>query len=274
VTAGSALDALVPLRPDGDRAPVYCVHPVSGSAYTYRELAERLPAGQPVFGLEAPGFDDEREPVGSLPALSTLYVAALREFRPAGPYSLLGWSLGGPLAFDMAQRLVSSGARVPALILLDADLPVRAPLPSEPGMVGMFLHDLIRVAGLPLSGLDAVLAGFDPGEDDPGRLLAAVAASGLLPAEADAEFLGYRYAVFRVHLAALYDYEVSGRFPGRLTFVRAAESAPEPMCWDGTASTVDSYVVPGDHHSMWTGGSLLAIAEIVQRTLDRAAAAG
>ncbi|MEN3357031.1 MAG: hypothetical protein V7637_1013 [Mycobacteriales bacterium] len=269
MTLDSAVGPLVPLAPAGAAAPLFCVHPVSGSAYAYAGLSSLLGDDRPVYGLEAPGFDDDQDPVGSLPALSAGYVEALRQFRPDGPYCLLGWSLGGVVAFDMALRLRAVGARVPALVLVDSDLPVRTPLPTGKTMVQMFMHDLLRVADLPVAGLDGVFAGF-PADADPDAVLAAVAEAGVLPVEADADFLGDRYAVFRVYLAALYDYERPGDFLGRLTFVRAAESNRDTMCWDTAAATVQEHVVPGDHHSMWVGANLEMLADIVRRALATA----
>jgi len=269
--SGSTVDgSLVPLAPAGTRAPLFCVHPVSGSAYTYQGLVGLLAADLPVYGLEAPGFDDDRAPVGSLPALSASYVEQLREFRPGGPYCLLGWSLGGVVAFDMALRLLAAGERVPALVLIDSDLPELMPLPPEKVTVQMFMHDLMRVANLPPADLDGVFAPFPP-DAQPGELFAAIEASGVLPEEADADFLADRYAVFRVYLAALYDYEPAGTFPGTLTFLRAAESTADSMRWDGVAAAVDEHVVPGDHHSIWVGDSLRGLAAIVQSTMDAAA---
>src|SRR3954454_8858500 len=96
------LERIVPLKPDGSATPLYCVHASSGSAYSYLELAQLLGADRPVYGIEAPGFDGDREPVRSLPALSAEYAETLREFQPDGNYLLLGWSLGGTIAFDMA----------------------------------------------------------------------------------------------------------------------------------------------------------------------------
>src|SRR4051812_13581113 len=103
------LDRIVPLRATGTRPPLYCVHAVSGSAYAYSGLTKLLGADQPVYGIEAPGFDNDRQPVSSLPALADesteiLRAFSLQEHGADGGYRLLGWSLGGILAFEMAKR--------------------------------------------------------------------------------------------------------------------------------------------------------------------------
>lgn len=260
---------LVPIKPTGGRPPLYCVHPSSGSPYSYAGLVRSLHPEQPVYAFEAPGFDDDRPPATSLEALSSEYAAALREFRPEGPYCLLGWSMGGVVAFDMALRLTASGADVAALVVVDAPAPERAELPCEKDMLRKFLHDLMAAAGLPetrLPGLFAPLAD----DADPGSAFRRIEQAGIMPEEIDADFLGDRYTIFRAHVAALFGYAATGRYDGPVTLIRAAESPARYMDWGTVASDVDAHVVPGDHHSIWTGERLTVLTGIVQRRLDDA----
>ena len=52
------LETLLPIRATGSRPPLYCVHPISGSAYAYTALGCLLASDQPVYGFESPGFED------------------------------------------------------------------------------------------------------------------------------------------------------------------------------------------------------------------------
>src|SRR5690348_9684363 len=136
------LERLVPLRGSGHRNPLFCVHPVSGSAYAYTGLVKSLPAEQPVFGFEAPGFDNDRTPVNRMPVLAEEYSRILSEFQPSGGYQLLGWSIGGVLAYDTALKLAAAGTPVARLVLVDSGLPYLAELPPEKAIVARFLADL------------------------------------------------------------------------------------------------------------------------------------
>ena len=55
----------------------------------------------------------------SLQALAAQHVAAIRRIQPHGPYRLAGFSMGGLIAFEMAQQLRASGQEVEFLFLLD-----------------------------------------------------------------------------------------------------------------------------------------------------------
>src|SRR5258708_6361139 len=103
------LDRIVPLAPEGTATPLFCVHASSGSAYVYLALARLLSPERPVYGIEAPGFDGGRDPVASVAALGAEYAETLQKFHPGGDFLLLGWSFGGMIAFDLAQRLTAAG---------------------------------------------------------------------------------------------------------------------------------------------------------------------
>ncbi|HEY8357028.1 MAG TPA: alpha/beta fold hydrolase, partial [Ramlibacter sp.] len=111
---------LVCLQAEGDRAPWFCVHPVSGQVLCYRSLARQLGGGRPVHALQA-ADDDGSAP--SVEALAERYVQAMREVQPQGPYHLGGWSLGGIIAYEMARRLAAAGEEVATLTLIDSYTP-------------------------------------------------------------------------------------------------------------------------------------------------------
>lgn len=56
--------------------------------------------------------------------MASAYLNALRQVQPAGPYLLGGWSLGGVIAYEMAQQLQRAGESVDLLALFDAPAPV------------------------------------------------------------------------------------------------------------------------------------------------------
>ena len=119
------LDVLLPLRQarEGDRAPLFCVHPAGGLSWCYASLIRELSADVPLYGLQARGVGSTTvgAPLpGTLEELAAHYVARLREAQPAGPYRLLGWSTGGIIAHAVAVRLQEAGHEVELLAVLDA----------------------------------------------------------------------------------------------------------------------------------------------------------
>ena len=262
-------DHIVPLRPATGTLPLYCVHPVSGSVYPYLPLARLTEPDQPVYGLEAPGYDDDRQPVTLLPELSRRYIQAITEHAGAQTPCLLGWSMGGAIAFDMACRMHAAG-RPPALVvLIDAMVPEPKPVPDDRLLLSLFVADLAAGAAREAQReLDAVLSGRPPGEPagDAFRVLSEI---GLIPGELDAETLSQRYAVFRAHLQALYGYCAPEGYPGPVVAVQGEHSPVVGRSWADVAPDAEQHTVPGDHYSIWRDG-LAEIGEIVRHSLLRA----
>jgi amino acid adenylation domain-containing protein len=117
VTGG--LDTLLPLRTTGSRTPLFCVHPVSGLSWRYATLLGALDPSYPVYGLQARGLDGSGDFPRSMDELLDGYVDRIRSVQPAGPYHLLGWSIGGGIAHALATRLQRDGAEVALLAILD-----------------------------------------------------------------------------------------------------------------------------------------------------------
>ena len=110
---------LVTLRADGSRPPLFFVHAVGGNVLNYRPLAEALGDEQPCYGLQAVGLDGASTPLGSIEAMAERYLPEIRAIQPRGPYRLAGGSMGGVIAFEIAQRLRAEGEEVDLLALFD-----------------------------------------------------------------------------------------------------------------------------------------------------------
>ncbi len=118
-----ANSSLVPIQPKGKRSPFFCVHPVGGNVLCYASLARHLGEEQPFYGLQSLGLNGEEEPLTSLEDMATHYIQAIQTMQPSGPYYIGGWSLGGAIAFEMAQQLSASGEEIGLLALLDSYTP-------------------------------------------------------------------------------------------------------------------------------------------------------
>ncbi len=51
-----------------------------------------------------------------------LHIGQIRSVRPRGPYALAGFSLGGLIAFEMAQQLMQCGEKVELVALVDSQV--------------------------------------------------------------------------------------------------------------------------------------------------------
>ncbi|MCC6698260.1 MAG: amino acid adenylation domain-containing protein [Candidatus Hydrogenedentes bacterium] len=117
-------DVVVPIRTAGNRAPIFLIAPAGGTIFAYYALAHHLGHDQPVFALQDPAYEGRRAPCESLEEMASCYIEAIRAVQPHGPYHIGGWSLGGTVAFEMAQQL---RGEVGLLFLIETITGLRAP---------------------------------------------------------------------------------------------------------------------------------------------------
>jgi amino acid adenylation domain-containing protein len=133
-TAAAAANRLpggvVPLK--GGRsslAPLFLAPPAAGSPACYLALASAFEGERPVYGLEAPGLT-RGTPCSDIVLQARCYIQTITAIQPHGPYYLAGWSLGGPVAFEIACQLSAAGEEIAYLALMDAGLPEGGKLPG------------------------------------------------------------------------------------------------------------------------------------------------
>ncbi|MBV8857114.1 MAG: amino acid adenylation domain-containing protein, partial [Acidobacteria bacterium] len=291
-----ALSPLVKLQPEGSRTPLFCVHPVGGTAFCYMDLARHLGDEQPLYGLQAveePGAEP------SIEETARLYLAAVREVQAEGPYLLAGWSFGGLVAFEMAQQLRRRGEEVALLAVIDANAPVekdkRAALLAavaadggaltpgrledegeDPELLARLAVEMAGIGGqeLPLSFEE--LRALDSREAQLEYVLEAARQAEVLPREVGMEQALSLVRSYRARVRAAWRYEPRP-YDGRVTLFRAAEAEPgsEPtsaaMGWEElTSAPVETFDVPGAHARMVFEPHVSALAEALRRCLDGA----
>lgn len=114
------LATLLPLNNGGNSTPLFCVHPIIGLAWGFAGIGPYLDDDVPLYGLQAVGLRGEESLPQSMSEVAQLYVEQLRQVQPSGPYRLLGWSMGGIIAHEMARCLRQEGDDVEFLAVLDA----------------------------------------------------------------------------------------------------------------------------------------------------------
>jgi thioesterase domain-containing protein/acyl carrier protein len=114
--ASSGRSPLVALR-DGVDSTLVVVHPVGGNVLCYRELTGLVPDGMAVLALQSPGDGSARE----VSELAASYIEALSgHLSTVRPLYLLGWSMGGVIAQEMARQLEAAGIAPVGLTLIDS----------------------------------------------------------------------------------------------------------------------------------------------------------
>ncbi len=213
-TDPAVTDGRLLLHADGAAPPLFGICGAFGHALRLLLIGRALGTDQPFVGLEPPGMDWDGAGCRSIESMAAHYARTIRTLRPRGPYRLLGTSLGGLLAFEVATRLQRDGADVDLLAMVDT---------AVPACIGP-------------GGIDRVdRRDFAVGLDSSDR----VAARGA--------------TVARQHRAALDTYVLQRRFDGTIVYFKCLEPPVPPTSdrrrlWARFATDgVHTIPVPGGH---------------------------
>jgi acetoacetyl-CoA synthetase len=256
----SKFPPVVLLKQGNQAPPVFLTHGLGGTIIDFYQVVRHMATPHPIYGMQAKGVDKVDTPFDRIEDMAQYYLDALREVQPSGPYLLAGFSLGGLVTLEMAQRLSAHGEKVALLALLDAYPHVSQ---MSGGQRVRFAwqrgwRQIGRFSGLPIrKALSVMTHAFNrdsAGSGDP--YLAPVEAS-LSPS-----MRRMRESAF----VALKRYEPRP-YSGKIRFVKAQTATRFPdnpaAVWAKWAGKVEVEAVPGDHLGIMTThaaelGSVLA----------------
>ena len=111
---------LVPIRPKGSKTPLFLIHGAGLNVLLYQSLSHHLHEDRPIYAFQAKGLDGNSEFSNSIEEMADDYIEEIKKIQPNGPYMLLGFSLGGFIAFDMAKKLANNGNEVSFAGVIDS----------------------------------------------------------------------------------------------------------------------------------------------------------
>ncbi|MBT5228960.1 MAG: amino acid adenylation domain-containing protein, partial [Methylococcales bacterium] len=154
---------LLVLNEAADLPWIFCIHPVGGQAILFRHLSEQLNRQWSVAGLESIGLANDEAPLLTISEMASRYLTAMRSLQSTGPYTVLGYSMGGVIAYEMARQCMPD-ERI-HLILLDTETPTFATEfdAKDAGFLREMIQSFEVQSGIeiPEEAAEALLTGFD-----------------------------------------------------------------------------------------------------------------
>lgn len=280
---------LIAIQPQGARQPFFCVHPGPGSPLCYMELSRSLGQDQPFYGLQARGLAGDEEPLTSIEEMSALYIEAIQQLKPAGPYILGGHSLGSHIAFEMALQLRRKGFEVPLLVVMDSAPPVfgkhkekQQDAINETKLLAAAVKTVERFTNQNLSLPEESLAAMTR-EGQFNAIMERLRAINFVTSDTDPSYVNGLLRVAKAGFLALQRYEPTMWDAPPIALFRASDLNIEDYprqylhyfqhptyAWDQIfPGQVESVVVPGDHITMLRQPNVDVLAERLKCCLDR-----
>jgi thioesterase domain-containing protein len=254
---------LIPIQSQGNKTPFFAIHPIGGNVLCYANLAHYLGTDQPFYGLQALGLQEAEKPVGSIEEMARVYIKEIQTIQASGPYYLGGWSMGGVIAFEMAQQLSSQGQTVALLSLIDSYSPILLnsvnteenssesrleDINESLNTVYSFVRDLTGMFNQPIPFSEDELAHLTS-DELLAHFLTWSKQTHVLPPELGEEQIKNWFAVFQTNRQALFNYFPKA-YSGKTIFFGAEESSLKNPGWHGIINNLESQWISGDHYSL------------------------
>jgi len=231
-------EVLVPLKAGAESQPIFLAHGMGGSVDEFRDLVKFIRTERPIYGLQAKGNDGIEVPFDRIEDLAGYFLDTIKKTQPGGPYFLIGYSLGGLVAIEMAQRLASQGQIVGLLAMLE----------SYPHLTQLALWQRIRLA-LRRIKRRALSTASTPSKSPSNASVhdpdPRVEGATHMPSVTEHAY-NCAYSAWKHYRPRSYQ--------GKIYFVRAAISTIYPdnptAVWGKLASELEVETVQGDHHGI------------------------
>ena len=261
---------LVPIQTAGELPTLFCVHPIGGNVLCYAELARHLGNDRPLYGLQSLGLSGEQEPFTQIEAMAATYIEALQTVQPDGPYYLAGWSMGGAIAWEMAQQLQSVGQAVALVALIDSYAPRATSAVEEidgATLASSLAADLAGLFGVELPIAIPDLEHLQP-EEQLQRIFTAAKRLHFLPPEASVARMRHWFQVFKANRMALAGYRPQS-YSGRVALFCSRSSADDRGWSALTTGELEICTIPGDHYEMMRSPHVQILAQELEACLNQ-----
>ncbi|WP_340619899.1 amino acid adenylation domain-containing protein [Xenorhabdus siamensis] len=112
---------IVTIRQGKGESSLLLVHPAGGSIHYAYDLATHIhDQDMTIYGITASDrFGDENLQL-TFSEMAKEYITSIRQAQISGPYTIAGWSIGGTLAYEIANQLIAEGETVNFIGLIDS----------------------------------------------------------------------------------------------------------------------------------------------------------
>jgi amino acid adenylation domain-containing protein len=110
---------IIPINTVGEHSPLFFIPGKGGYPTRIRHLARYIDPQTPVYALQDLSKKRNNKNFRTVEAVATFYLREIKKLLPKTGFILVGESLGGKIAYEMAQQLLKNGEKAPVLVLLD-----------------------------------------------------------------------------------------------------------------------------------------------------------
>ena len=137
---------VIAVRARGERPPLFVVPGYGGAVSPFHALAKALGTDQPLYLIDLNSVGCDPPQAVTIESVAAQVVESMRRVQPRGPYHIAGYSLGGRIAYEIAQQLSRDGEHVGLLAMLDCGAPGYPPVQSFVSRTFLHIRHALQLA--------------------------------------------------------------------------------------------------------------------------------
>lgn len=110
-------DYMVPLRKEGSKKPLFCIHAGGGHVFFYNKLTDYLEKDTPIYALQPSGVYGDKAMHRSVSEMTRDYLEAIKKVQPQGPYNILVYCFSAAVGNEMALLLAEKGEKINLIVM-------------------------------------------------------------------------------------------------------------------------------------------------------------
>ena len=238
-------------------------------------LVKHLRHDRPYYGIQAPALRGDGGLFNSVEEIATSYIDELLAVQPpASPYFLMGYSLGGLVAFEMARQLQAQGRSVALLAILDTQ-PDPQDTTVEMGQAIVLEQLLEIVEALVHSKKEEELLPYEElyrlqPDEQLAYFLEKLVEAKVVPEDMDIAQLRRYRQIYEMHDICFKRYRPQP-YLGRIILFRSEDGEIDPSLWIPVSSEpIEVHTVSGNHNTIVVEPYVQSLAAQLQQCLDKA----
>ncbi len=104
-----AWNYVVPIKPNGTKNPLFCIHGGGGFVFFFNPIANALDNNTPVYAIQPSGTNGHKNIHQSIEDMSADYAREIKEIQPKGPYNLLVYCFSPAVGIEIADIYKKQG---------------------------------------------------------------------------------------------------------------------------------------------------------------------
>ncbi|MFS4447861.1 thioesterase domain-containing protein, partial [Maribacter sp. 2307UL18-2] len=252
---------------------MFMVHDGSGDIQAYTQLASGL-KGYNCWGLRSDSISFFGPVNMVIRDLAASHLRKIKSIQPNGPYTILGWSIGGILAYEIARQIESTGDVVDKLFMLDSQIDYSKELKTTSFSLNSekkILRGLVKATNLTFDHANSVEELWAESLDILYKQKTEIIKNfipsylqSIIPNfnQIDLKFLIIYTNTIRTLNRAIFKYNLKGKLETQLIYLKAAKSNADSNGFQRYfKQKITSLVVDGDHFSMLKNPVVKALVE-------------